>query len=358
MMGIIVSICIIIACLFVITKDVFHSIICIFLSLFLFDFIIEKLSPVIAGSFGTIITFFCIYAFIIHFKIVNNSRLALFLLKRLLTFIIVFIVFIAILAYAHSNNLIDYLLFFRNFFRFYFVMLLLVAYVDSVNDIDGIMRINVFINIFIAFQVLLACVQFILPSSFAHFFVITSAFSQSTGEIVDTVKFDLEDKFLIVGTLQNITVFADVMAVFMTFLLYNITSNKFRYKGDILVFFLGVFFVLYSGIRTGLISMLVGLVLVLFYYSKKYLLYSLIVFSILIALYSVELKHQSELARIENVGFDNPLLRNLALISYIQEFIEKGVDGDIKTASRTVNLIHYFKSDILWGIGKDRKSVV
>ena len=227
----------------------------------------------------------------------------------------------------------------------FFGAFLFLLIISSKKKID-IYSINHSIAIFTILLSILGVMQFFIPSSSSFFVIDLSEFGY------EQTKTDLDIFKRVVGLSPSTTTYGNLLAVLLAYLIA--VRNKVFYNKKIFLYtgiLIGFIAVLLTGVRTSLVSLLFGVLLISIFNNDKQLL-KFLSLSIIVIVFSWQtLFLIGENYNANNEGFSNPIGRSMQLFSLFQ-------NSEINTRSTfslTVESFDEFLKNPFFGTGNEMK---
>ncbi|MFW6134486.1 MAG: hypothetical protein ACOC5R_02795, partial [Elusimicrobiota bacterium] len=350
--------------IFLLKKNSLNFIFLIIICHFFLIFTINKIQPNLTGLAGTFISILVvvlfIYLLLVKKRIDRQRRKILFIY---LFFIIITIFYLLINALLKDIDPLIYLHYFRNHFWF-IVILFYFIFLKSVVDKKKFINL-MFILLFV--QASIGLLQYFGPRDVSRFFLM-DAYERSSGEIRTIVdERNVRLGSVETGTLGRINNFGNtlsVMIIYLSFILFY-NKEKKRHKSHFIKkvnFFqkftlaIGILAVFLCGVKTSVLSLLIGLIVLLWYKSKKLAISLLIVLAFFISIYqSFIIDYSKEIQKMlisnrEETGFMNPLSR-LATVFVLLDNISDFDKKQLLTLKRTFSLYPFVCSNPLFGAG-------
>lgn len=309
----------------------------VFIAALTIQFILARL------SFGyTYLSFVILFALILLLLILNADKVIkneYFIMKYSIIFFgcqLLFLVFLAITS-LFRGSFIEMLDFTKFYFFGSFLFLVIISSRKEL-DINKVNHFIVWVTIFLSF---LGLFQYLVPASFNFFVIDLSQQGYSLGEI------DLFKR--VVGLSLSVTQYSNLLALLLTYTIALIIRKSELNIHKFFLFFaviIGIISIVLSGIRTPLVTIFIGIILLAILYKNKKLILIISLSSIgLIFFWNIITSIGESYQRVE--GFSNPLGRTFQLFT----FLESGSVGSKSTFQLTVKAYQDFIKNPIIGSG-------
>jgi len=349
--------------IFLLRKDTLNFIFFIIICQFFLIFTINKIQPNFTGFAGTFVSILVVVLFIYLLlvkKRIDKSKRKI--LSFYLFFIVATIIYLCFSALWRDIDPFIYLHYFRNQFL-YIVLLFFFIFLKPIDDKKRFINL-MFILLFI--QASIGFLQYFGPEDLSRFFLM-NIYERSSGVIRTIVdERDVRLGSVETGTLGRINNFGNTLSVMIVYLscvlFYNTPKKSRKYpfkKGSLFQKFtliIGILSVFLCGIKTAVLSLLIGLTVTLWYKSKKLAISLLIAFVFFISIYqSFLIKYGQEILQtfVDNrkaSKFENPISR-LSTVFVLLDNISDFDETQLLTLRRTFSLLPYMGINPLFGAG-------
>ena len=329
----------------------------LFLQFFLI-FAVNKVQPNLTGSTGTFISFLLVVMFVYLLFVKRKiNGLQFDILMKFLCLIALTLIYLIATALIKDIDPIIYLKFIRN--RFLFLIIFFFLIFES-----GNIKKNMVINsiLFILFiEAGIGLLQYFGPRELFDFFIM-SPYVNSSGNIIQLVaEKNVNLGTVETGTLGRINYFANIVSlltVYMIFVLFNTKEiNKKRKMLIAVAISIGITAIILSGVKTSVVSLVIGLFLVIFFKNRIAGFAIITVCVVLLSVYSHSLyirgfESVETITKNKKVStFTDPMERLTSLFVLLQD--PSNLDNKTSlTFRRTFALAPYFPDSPL--IGSDR----
>jgi hypothetical protein len=279
------------------------------------------------------------------------------ILMKFLCLIALTVTYIIVSAWIKDIDPIIYLKFIRNRFWFLvvFFFLLFTSGMNSKNNLINSILVILFIEAGIGL------LQYFGPREVFDFFII-SPYKDLSGKIVHLVaEKNINLGTVETGTLGRINYFANIVSlltVYMTFVFFNAKEiNKKKKMMIAAVIAIGMVAIILSGMKTSVVSLIIGVWLVIFFKNKIAGFAIITVFIVLLSVYSQFLYSQGfesveAISKNKKVStFTDPIERLTAIFVLLQDPSNLNHKTSL-TLRRTFALAPYFPNSPI--IGSDR----
>lgn len=322
-----------------------------FVIIFFLKFVFINIFSSVTGATGPFVVFLLVIVLI--FSIAGLASISKQITRKFIQSIFVLLVctlaYLIITASLKDISPINYI----SFVKYYYVGIPLLVYI-SINS-TNINYNKVLKSIFIIFliQATLGVLQYFLPLSYTEFFRIGSY--EWNGETTYVTSISMWGGRQINGTLLHVGTYSNFMALLLVYFggMYFF-KTKVLFKSNLrfsLTLVFGLASLMIAGNRTSVISFIIGILIILFYYSKRLFTLAVAIAIPLFFLASVFYNSYVRSSTTPDIGYESPLERLSALGNIVVNFSDLSTSESL-TLGRSFPLVDYFNENPLFGSGE------
>jgi len=318
------------------------------LSLFFLKFIMLKILPDWGG--GSSIYMYLLILILLPVLLlkkglwltVENKKL----ITRLSLSILLLFVYLFFSALFKGVGFMNYVLFPKNFFYGYVLFIYLILEKSSFYRLVNRLLFSVLI-----IEVFLGILQYIGPDSFSNFFKIIE-YNWNGGKTQLLGKSFYVNK-LVLGTLLRPAQFADLISLLAIYFGGKYVYNRdlfFNRKYYLVILIISVVVIFFTGIRTAVVSVFVGVLLLNYSKSKINLVFFSFLILVILFFFYQSYNQISSLSATGKIGINNPIERVSGLITVFKDVNKLNQDNAL-TLIRSIWLFPYVHLNPLFGAG-------
>ncbi len=326
-----------------IKKDLNKFVYLFLISFFFFRFVFYKYAIEVAPYFGS---FLNVILIILLWNILQNKPDEKFykIFYTYLSIVLLTFFYIGVLLLLRENSKIESLYFIRNYF-FNIVLFLLFITNDKIVSNKR--------NYFLKFLSILLLTQIILGVSQYYFAQVANYFKIDDylwkGDIINTLGVNAKEQNVVIGTLERMGILGNTIAVMITFLSgYYLATKKINFNILFLII-LSLILVGLTSIRTSFFTIILGLLLNLWFYKKKYFIAFFSISIIILVTYFTQIQYLGVIGIENSSNFENPIYRLFGIFYLLSD--PTNITLGTITVARSLQLLPAFFDNPLFGVG-------